>query len=94
MKLPHKLVSGCLRTVNVYYFEGVGEDAAATLTSHRKHPERTSGSMGKNLIKLRLFLSRRLKDDGLIQPETSLRPRADMRSVEKHKKETNMGCGM
>lgn len=91
MKLPHKLVSGCLRTVNVYYFEG---DAAATLTSHRKHPERTSGSMGKNLIKLGLFLTRRLKDDGLIQPETSLGPGADKCSVEKHKKETNMGCGI
>lgn len=94
MKLPYKLESGCLRTVNVYYFEGVGGDATATLTSHRKHPERTSGSMGKNLIKLGLFLTRRLKDDGLIQPETSLGPRADMRSVEKHTKETNMGCGM
>lgn len=84
MKLPHKLVSGCLRTVNVYYLEGVvgGGGAAATLTSHRKHPERTPGSMGKNLIKLGLFLTRRLKDDRLIQPEPSLRPRADMRSVE------------
>lgn len=82
MKLLHKLVSGCLRTVNVYYFEGVGGEAAATLTSRRKHPERTSGSMGKNLIKLGLFLTRRLKDDRPIQPEPSLRPRADMPSVE------------
>lgn len=94
MKLPHKLVSGCLRTVNVYYFEGAGEDATATLTSHSKHPERTSGSMGKTLIKLGLFLTRRLKDDGLIQLETSLRPRADMRSVEQSKKESNTGFGM
>lgn len=67
------------------------EEATASL---RKHPERASGWMGRNLIKLGPFPTRGLKEDGLIQLEASVRPRADMRSVQSHKKETIMECGM
>lgn len=43
MKLPHKLVSGCLRAVDIYYLATLkdggshGVFAMASLTSHRKH---------------------------------------------------------